>query len=290
MGSRALVLGGGGPVGIAWESGLIAGLAEAGIDLSGADFFVGTSAGSVVGAQLAMGRSPAQLAEPFIGKGEPPSSPSESLAAPPDLSVLIGKIMESYAGVRANEEVCAEIGAWALSMPTMSEEAFLTSFGRTLAGLPENYWPDRKFSCTAVDAVSGVFTEWGNGSGVPLVRAVASSCAVPGIFPPVSISGRRYIDGGMRSATNADLAKGYQVVVVILLSGTAMPEVFGRPLERELKVLRDSGSRVELIRPDAGSIEAFGPNLMDYRRRPAAAEAGIRQGKAGVEGLREHWG
>ena len=154
MGSRALVLGGGGPVGIAWESGLIAGLAEAGIDLTAADFFLGTSAGSVVGAQLAMGRPAAALAESFMGKGELPSSPSESLATPPDLSVLAAKLMESYAGVRPAEEVCAEIGAWALSAPVMSEDAFLASFGRTLAGLPENFWPERKFSCTAVDAVS----------------------------------------------------------------------------------------------------------------------------------------
>jgi len=290
MGNRALVLGGGGPVGIAWESGLIAGLAEAGIDLSAADFFVGTSAGSVVGAQLAMGRSPAAMADSFVGKGELPASPSESLAAPPDLSVLVTKIMESYAGVRPVEEVCAEIGAWALSAPTMSEEAFLASFGRTLGGLPENYWPERKFSCTAVDVESGVFTEWGNESGTPLVRAVASSCAVPGIFPPVSISGRKYMDGGMRSGTNADLAKGYEIVVVISLNSAALPEVFRRPLDRELQTLRDGGSRVELIRPDAGSLEAFGPNLMDYRKRPAAAQSGMRQGKGGIEGLRELWG
>lgn len=289
MSNRALVLGGGGPVGIAWESGLIAGLAEAGIDLARADFIVGTSAGSVVGAQLATGRSAVSLADSFIGKGELPSSPSESLAAPPDLSVLATKLMESYAGVRPAEEVCAEIGAWALSAPTMSEEAFLASFGHTMAGLPENFWPERRYSCTAVDAVSGEFTEWGNESSVSLVRAVASSCAVPGIFPPVSINGGKYMDGGMRSGTNADLAKGYEIVVVISVSSGALPEVFRRPLERELQLLRDSGSRVELLQPDAGSLESFGPNLMDYRRRPAAAVAGILQGKAGMAGLRELW-
>ncbi|HWE50721.1 MAG TPA: patatin-like phospholipase family protein [Bryobacteraceae bacterium] len=290
MSGRALVLGGGGPVGIAWESGLIAGLAETGVDLSAADFILGTSAGSVVGAQLAMGRTAASLAGSFIDKGEAPASPSESLATPPDLSVLAAKLVESYAGVRPVEEVCAEIGAWALTAPTMSEEAFLATFGRTLANMPENYWPERRYSCTAVDAESGVFTEWNNESGVSLVRAVASSCAVPGIYPPVTINGRRYMDGGMRSGTNADLARGYEVVVVVSVSSAALPEVFRRPLERELQTLRDSGSRVELIRPDAGSAESFGPNLMDYRRRPAAAEAGIRQGKGGIEGLRELWG
>jgi NTE family protein len=86
----------------------------------------------------------------------------------------------------------------------------------------------------------------------------------------------------MRSATNADLANGYDVVVVIAISSEAVPEVFRRPFERELTALHDSGSRVEVIRPDAGSFESFGPNLMDYTRRAAAAASGVRQGRAGV--------
>ncbi len=289
MNGKAQVLGGGGPVGIAWESGLIAGLAESGIDLSSADFIVGTSAGSVVGAQIAMGRTPAALVEPFMGEGEPTPPPSESMSKPPDLSQLIGKLMESYAGARPNEEVCREIGAWALQTSMVSEEAFVASFARTLAGLPEERWPERKFACTAVDAVSGKFVTWDNDSGVPLVRAIASSCAVPGIAAPISIDGRRYMDGGMRSSTNADLAKGYGVVVVVSISSPAFPQVFRRPLEREVQALRDSGSRVEIVSPDAESFEAFGPNLMDFGRRPAAAASGIRQGKAGLDTLRDLW-
>jgi len=290
MSGRALVLGGGGPVGIAWESGLIAGLAESGIDLSGADFIVGTSAGSVVGAQIAMGRTPAALVEPFTGKGEPTPPPNPSMSTPPDLSRLVVKLMESYAGVRPNEEVCREIGAWALQASTVSEEAYVARFANSLAGLPTEPWPERRFACTAVDAVNGKFATWDNDSGAPLVRAIASSCAVPGIAPPISINGRRYMDGGMRSATNADLAKGYDVVVVVSISSQASPEVFRRPLERELAALRDSGSRVELINPDAESLEAFGPNLMDFGRRPAAAASGMRQGKAGSHTLLDLWG
>jgi NTE family protein len=288
MSNRALVLGGGGPVGVAWESGLIAGLAESGIDLSQADFIMGTSAGSMVGAQLAIGRPPAALAQPYTS-GELPPSASESLAAPPDLTPLVAKLMDSYAGVRPTEEVCREIGAWALRASAMSEEAYVGSFARTLAGLPADYWPAHGFACTAVDANSGKFVAWNKESGVPLVRAVASSCAVPGIFPPVTIHGQRYIDGGMRSGTNADLAKGYEIVVVIALGSDAAPEVFRRPLERELLALRESGSKVELIRPDAQSFEAFGPNLMDHRRRPAAAASGLRQGRVGLETLRDLW-
>ncbi len=288
MNSRALVLGGGGPVGVAWEMGLLAGLAEAGIDLAAADFIIGTSAGSVVGAQLAMGRTAAALAASFTGSGEAPSSPSEALTVPPDLSTLVAKLMESYSGVRPAAEVHAEIGAWALASQVMSEEAFLASFGRTLAGAPKGYWPEREFACTAVDAVTGDFTRWDKSSGAQLVRAVASSCAVPGIFPPVTIRGRRYIDGGVRSATNADLAKGYQVVVIVSLSA-AMPEVFRRPLERERRALEEGGSKVQLVRPAASSAASFGSNLMDYRKRPDAAAAGIKQGQKGLDGLRELW-
>src|SRR5580704_6618845 len=279
---KALVLGGGGPVGIAWESGVIAGMAEAGIDLSGADFIVGTSAGSVVGAQIALGRTPAALVEPFTGSGELPAPPSESMSTPPDLSQLVTKLMESYAGVRPTDEVCREIGAWALQSSIVDEEAFVASFARSLADLPAERWPERRFACTAVDVVSGEFVTWANDSGVPLVRAIASSCAVPGIAAPISINGRRYMDGGMRSATNADLTKGYDIVVVVSISSQAVPEAFRRPLEREVLALRDSGGRVEVLTPDAESIEAFGPNLMDFRRQPATAASGIRQGKASL--------
>jgi NTE family protein len=137
--------------------------------------------------------------------------------------------------------------------------------------------------------VSGTFTSWDKDSGVSLVRAISSSCAVPGIAAPITINGRRYMDGGMRSATNADLAKGCEVVVVVSISSEAVPEVLRRPLERELAALRDSGSKVEILRPDAESFQSFGPNLMDSRRRPAAAASGIRQGKAGSEALRDLW-
>jgi NTE family protein len=289
MGSRALVLGGGGPVGIAWESGLIAGLAESGIDLTRADFIVGTSAGSVVGAQIAMGRTPAALVEPFTGKGESAPPPTASMSTPPDLSLLMSKIMESYAGVRPTEDVCREIGAWALQTSGVSEDAFVASFAASLAGLPEAKWPEGKFACTAVDAVTGKFVVWDNDSGVPLARAIASSCAVPGIASPITIDGRRYMDGGMRSATNADLAKGYEDVVVVAISSPAVPEPLRRPLERELRALRDSGSRVAIVSPDTESFAAFGPNLMDFGRRPGAAASGMRQGKAGLDTLLDLW-
>lgn len=295
MASRALVLGGGGPVGIAWEAGLLAGLDEGGVRLADADFIVGTSAGSFVGAQLAMGREAGVLAKPILAEtpAPQPTLAGQPAAAPPDLATLFTKMQEAMSGKRPGREVRAEIGAWALSQKTISEETFIANFGRSFSSLPENAWPDRNYACTAVDAQSGEFVVWNKEAGVGVVRAVASSCSVPGVFPPITIKGRRYIDGGMRSATNADLANGYEAVVVVAVTGGATTDPallrFRQMLDNEIDVVRESGARVELIVPDEASVKAFGINLMDSRRRPGAAKAGVEQGKALASKLKSMW-
>ncbi len=290
MTRKALVLSGGGPVGIAWESGLIAGLAEAGVDLSEADFILGTSAGSFVGARLAMGAKPAELAAPFLAMGATPSlegaapPPPGAATTRPDMGKLMAFMTELSAGKRPAAEIRAEIGAWALSIPTVSEESFIASFGHSLGDLASDAWPDRPYACTAVDARDGAFKLWTAADGVGIARAVASSCSVPGIYPPITINGRRYIDGGMRPGSSVDLARGYQRVVVIA--------VYQNPsLDDEIAMLRDEGARVALVVPDAAGVEAFGGMLMDSRRRPAAAAAGFVQGRSGAEAavLREAW-
>jgi NTE family protein len=296
MTSKALVLSGGGPVGIAWECGLVAGLAEAGIDLSAADFILGTSAGSFVGARLAMGAKPAALYAPFLAMTEAkplPHTRPDASGRPPDLTPLMRMMVEAASGARPAREVRAEMGAWALAAETMSEEAFIASFGRSLSELAADAWPERDYACTAVDAADGSFRLWTRDSAVGLARAVASSCSVPGIYPPITIGGRRYIDGGMRSGTNADMAKGYDLVVVVAIraagaSGPAADRARQR-LDGELKTLKEAGARVELVVPDGASIAALGVNLMDARRRPAAAAAGHAQGKAGADPLRAAW-
>jgi len=294
MATRALVLSGGGPVGIAWEAGLLAGLAENGVHLGQADYVVGTSAGSFVGAQIAMGRSPAKLMEAILAEAQnTPARTSTASGPAPDLQTLFKHMQEAMAGVRPRHEVRAQIGAYALQAHTMSEDAFITNFGQSFSGLAEDAWPERNYACTAVDAIDGSFMIWNKESRVGVTRAVASSCSVPGIFPPITINGRRYIDGGMRSFANADLAKGYDVVVVVAVRGNTAQDpisaAFQRILEKELQELRDSGSQVELIAPDAASVEAFGLNLMDFRRRPGSASAGFDQGRADSSRLRALW-
>ncbi len=288
--TKALVLGGGGAVGIAWESGLIAGLVENGVDVSSADFIMGTSAGSFVGAQLAQGKSPAQIAAPDLAGSVP--APATG-GPPPDLTMLITKMVEAMSGKRPPEEVRAEIGAWALKSPAITEEEFIQRFAPALGGELDGAWPKKSYACTTVDAADGSFKLWNKDAGIGLARAVASSCAVPGIYPPVSFRGRRYIDGGMRSATNADLAKGYDTVMVVALTvrmpASPFSDLFRRRFEEELQALRDSGSRVELIAPDDESASVFGMNLMDPSRRQPSAQAGLKQGRAAAARFVEIW-
>jgi len=303
--SKALVLGGGGPVGIAWEAGLIAGLLEGGVDLSEADFIMGTSAGSFVGSQLAMGRSAADMAAAIVAEAERQRSAAQIATPPgggaggerpaaPNLMPLMRMMQEASAGTRDPTEVRKEIGAFALGAKTVDEATFIKSFGRQLSGEQAAGWPAKAYACTAVDAETGEFVVWNNDSKVGLARAVASSCSVPGVYPPITINGRRYIDGGMRSGTNADVAKGHErVVLVALRIGGPDPAQAERQkaiLDREIKALTDGGAKVELVTPDAASQAAFGANLMDARVRPAAAKAGLEQGRALATAMRGFWG
>jgi len=297
--TRAVVLGGGGPIGVGWEAGIAAGLEEHGVRLGEADLIVGTSAGSVVGAQLALGRRPSELlaVQRALSEGDRPAQ--RPLQRPADIAPLIEHFMKLYTSDAPPEQLRAELGAFALQAKTMSEQEWLATFGQ-MQELGFDAWPERRFICTAVDTADGAFVTWDRDSGVALGRAVASSCAVPGIFPPVTINGRRYMDGGMRSSTNADLASGYDVVVVVaptvgVRAGAVVgwgnrAEMVRKRLDGELDGLRAGGSAVELIVPDGASLEAFGPNLLDASRRAAAAEAGLRQGRAEAARVRAAWG
>lgn len=293
MAKRALVLGGGGPVGIAWESGLLAGLEQEGVRAADADLIVGTSAGSVVGAQLALGRSAQELADAQLSAQE---GPRPVLMKPVDMVALIEQFARMYTSSAPPEQLRAEIGQFALNADTMSEADWLATFDE-LRELSGDRWPERKYVCTGVDAADGSFVPWDARSGVPLHLAVGASCTVPGIFPPVTIDGRRYVDGGMKSATNAELASGYDLVLLVAVNAQRDPsgpfaaaaEMAQRRLDDECRLLRESGAEVAVITPDEGSSESFGENLMDFTRRIPVTEQGIRQGRAEAPRLREFW-
>jgi NTE family protein len=296
--SRALVLSGGGSVGIAWQSGLVVGLADSGVSLAEADAVFGTSAGSAVGAQIALGRDLSdQIARYGSGRPAGGASAGRAVGARDGASTAerMAKLMElmSTAGDRSPEERRRIIGKFALEADAGPEEGFVAAF-RYLAGAS---WPDG-YACTAVDAATGEFVVWKGQDGVDLDRAVASSCAVPGLFPPITLNGRRYVDGGMRSATNADLAAGHtRILVVTLISGARTAAMnaewaarMGQTRDAELETIRAAGGRVETVAPDEQARDVLGVNLMDGSRLLAAAEAGLRQGKSEADRLAEFWG
>lgn len=288
--TRALVLGGGGPVGIAWETGLLAGLAEGGADVSHADWILGTSAGSFVGAHLAMSRNPAAMLEAEFAAADQikAATPSDGPARPaPDLTPLMSVMMSKPPGEPLAVEGRMKLAKMALEAQTVSEEIFIAGFGPLAQG--EHPWP-AGYACTAVDTADGELVVWDGDKAAPLIRAIASSCSVPTIFPPITIDGRRYIDGGMRSGTNADLAKGHGKVLLVAVAPPAFAPFMMPGLEAELAQVRAAGGEAALIVPDAGSGEAFGPNLMDGSRRGEIARAGHAQGLAEAARIKAFWG
>jgi NTE family protein len=175
----------------------------------------------------------------------------------------------------------------------MSEDEWLAGY-REREWLLDQRWPHR-FACTAIDTADGSLVVWDATARVDLLRAIASSSAVPGLVPPITINGRRYMDGGVGSTTNAQLARGHDIVLVVAViaggraSRSGRGNVLRQRLEQEMEELRAGGASVELLEPDEPSVEAFGPNLLDASRRRMAAEAGERQGRAEAGRLRDFW-
>jgi NTE family protein len=273
---HALVLGGGGVAGTAWITGLLAGLAEAGQDITGADVIIGTSAGSVVGAQLGSGLPLADL----LARQAEPARQTAEIPAQVSLATMAAEMGAELAGVKSPAEMLRRIGAYAVAARTVPESARRAVIE---SRLPAHAWPERALRITAVDVGTGELRVFDRDSGVSLVDAVAASCAVPGIWPPVTIGGRRYMDGGVRSADNADLAAGYSRITVVSPLGANSPIPSPMPLRTVVGQLRDGGSEVTVLAPDAASVAAIGPNPLDPATRTPAARAGREQGRAGLK-------
>lgn len=274
-GTSALVLGGGGIAGIAWELGILTGLAEAGVDLTGADVVVGTSAGSVVGAQVT-GDIP--LADLYATQLEPPDAELGGRMS----RVAALRLVPPYALPGSGRTKLARVGRVARRMHapgSVDREAVIRS------RLPVHTWPERDLRVTAVDAVSGRFTVFTRDSGVDLVAAVAASCAVPTVWPPVDVAGRLYMDGGMRSTANVDVAREAQRLVVL----APLPRSISSKASIRAQVERVAPRAWSVITPDAESLAAFGRNLLDPATRAAAAEAGLRQSRALAGRTGEVW-
>lgn len=275
---RALVLGGGGVTGVAWELGMLMGLAEHGIDLLSADLVVGTSAGAAVAGIIAGGVVRERYAAQLEGPGdEIPERLGLALLARYGWHLMRSHSLEQFG---------ARMGAMALAaqtIPAAERKAVLEKRIALRTG-----WPERvDLKLTAVDAHTGEFVVFDRHSGVALIDAVAASCAVPGVWPPAEIDGRRFIDGGMRSAVNADLADGAERIVIIA------PIARGGGLlaspAKQAAALRETGAQVALVVPDANALKAIGNNVLDPTRRKPSAEAGFAQAAAEAAAVAKVW-
>ncbi|CAM3872710.1 patatin-like phospholipase family protein [Nocardiopsis rhodophaea] len=274
---RALVLGGGGFTGIGWELGVLSGLRDSGVDLTEADLIVGTSAGSVVGAQITSG---VPLEALFARQLRPPNGEVTARLSRRVLARMVWAFLTERDPARAR----ARIGRIAHSSSTASlaERREVIS-----ARLPSHDWPKCDLRITAVNARTGQRAAFGRDSGVALPDAVLASCAVPGVWPPAIINGQLYIDGGVCSAANADLAAGYDHVVVLAPIGAGMGPV---PSPAEQLARLPGSPRTALVVPTAAAKEAIGSNPLDPARRAPAARAGRAQAAEILDEVRAAWG
>ncbi|WP_426594197.1 patatin-like phospholipase family protein [Cellulomonas sp. McL0617] len=288
--TRALVLGGGGSTGNAWLIGVIAGLFDAGLDVTAPDLTIGTSAGSTAAAQLA-GAAPAELFAAIVDAA-PPQRTGGPAGRVPTRPVVdhLDRIRTIIASAVDAADMRRRMGTAALEMDAASDGSWPAQWRTTVAArLPGGLWPDRAVLITAVDARTGDPVAFDRHSGVELVDAVAASCA-SGL--PYRIGDGRYIDGGYRSnAENADLAAGYARVLVLSPFGgrSLHPAGWGTHLATQVDELRAHGSRVETVFPDSSAEPMFGANAMDLSMRPAAARAGYDQGATLAAPLSELW-
>ncbi len=280
----ALVLGGGGAVGVGWQTGLLMGLHEASVDMAGAEAIVGTSAGALVGALLAGGREVTDALTSLAELGQ--SIDPDDLAAGDEafLSAMRQARLETDP-----RQALQAIGRAAKEASTPAEGVYLGLFA-VLDGIT---WP-AAFRCPAIDADTGDLVVWDEGSGVPLPHAVASSCAIPMLFPTITIEGRRYMDGGLLSHLNARAAPPTDVLVVLSchplgsegaggggsLAASVTPDA-------ELAPLRQT-KRLVAVEPDFSDIETPA-NMMDPNLTIQAFEIGKRQAAGEAVAVQAAW-
>lgn len=269
---RALVLGGGGVAGIAWETGILRGIADespsAAQALLDSDVLVGTSAGSAVAAQIGSGLRIDELFTRQI----------RDYSAEIDPGVGIEAVIDLFADALSQPDTTLaqkrqRIGKVALATQTVAEPIRREVIAQRL---PTHDWPNRTLRVTAIDIAAGELVVFEPASGVDLVDAVAASCAVPGAWPPVTIGEGRYMDGGIGSTINMDVAEDCDVAVVLVPAGVSAPSSLGAGPAAEVEAF--PGMALGVFADDE-SLAAFGSNPLDPRCRVGSSEAGRAQGR-----------
>ncbi|MEH3130005.1 MAG: patatin-like phospholipase family protein [Mycolicibacterium neoaurum] len=271
MTELALVLAGGGLAGIAWETGVLAGIAEQSPQTAaavlGADVLVGTSAGSAVAAQIGSCTAIARLYDRQVAADTHELDPGVSIE---DITAVF---LQALTGTRDNAERLRRIGEIALDADTVPESTRRAIIGHRL---PSHDWPRRALRITAIDTASGELAVFTADSGVPLVDAVAASCAVPGVWPPVTIGAARYMDGGVLSTVHMPVAADCGRAVVLVPAGADAPAPFGDGAATEIAAF---GGTTFAVFADDDALAAFGANPLDPACRVPSAVAGFAQGR-----------
>jgi len=279
-----VVFGGGGIFGVAWMTGTVMGLAEHGIDLTRARDFIGTSAGSVVGTQIAHGYSPAEL---FTRQIDPAKRPGERPPTNNGFAQLMALMNRQWESPEARTRALAELALSAKTIDVAQRHADVVE----RVGVSSTEWPARSLSITAVDTATCELCVFNAQSGVELIDAVAASSAVAGVWPPTPINGRHYMDGGLwRNPDNAHLARGQRSVLIVSPFGAVTPATM-QTLEADMKELRRDGSQVALVAADGQAHSTLGPlGPLDPSIRAAAAQAGRAQGRREIDKIRDWLG
>jgi NTE family protein len=269
---RGLVLAGGGLAGIAWETGVLLGIAdedpETAASVLGSDVLVGTSAGSAVAAQISSGVPLSELFDRQVAGTVREIDPGIGIEAITELFVTAMLVPEA-----TTEQKLQRIGAVATTANTVAEPIRRQVIADRL---PSHEWPDRILRLTGIDVETGELTVFDRNTGASLVDAVAASCAVPGAWPPVTIGGRRYMDGGVGSIVNMSVASDCDSVLVLLPSGENSPSPFGGGAAEEIRAFP---APTLALFADEDSLEAFGRNPLDPQCRKPSALAGRAQGR-----------
>ena len=277
------MLAGGGLAGIGWETGILRGIADEAPETAKAlldlDVLVGTSAGSTVAAQLGSGL---RLDALFDRQTAPSSTELNPDVGIDEITELFVTAMLTPNTTTA--EKLQKIGVVALSTQTVTEAVRRNVIAQRL---PSHDWPDRVLRISAIDTATGELVAFDRSSGVGLVDAVAASCAVPAVWPPVTIGERRYMDGGVGSSVNMALADDCDVAVVLVPSGRSTPSPFGGGAAEEVDAF--GGSAFGVFADDE-SIAAFGANPLDPACRKPSALAGREQGRRIVAAVTDFLG